>query len=185
MANPFKNSFLRLWRTCRAPQAQGRGNKLATSNLAPNSERNPNFFQGKSAGGFGLNSAQRFRPPPLRFGKTEKFSLHFLIFSRAFFSFKRKRKFFCGACPPYWRMFLLIREKRKRSISNRKRAKIFTPSEANGFPSGPSPQPPFYPVVSSAVLLGPFCPFAFRAEPDFFRRNWRPYFAKQNVPPKE
>ncbi len=33
--------------------------------------------------------------PTKRLSKTEKFSLHFLIFSRAFFSFKRKRKFFC------------------------------------------------------------------------------------------
>jgi len=69
----------------------------------------------------------RFRPPPLCFGgtKTEKFSLHFLIFSRAIFSFKRKRKFFCF-------VFLLFREKRKRSNLNRKKAKI------------PSPQPPSF-----------------------------------------
>ena len=73
------------------------------------------------------NNDVRFRPPPLRFGgtKTEKFSLHFLIFSRAIFSFKRKRKFICF-------VFLLIREKRKRSILNRKRAKI------------PSPRPPSF-----------------------------------------
>jgi hypothetical protein len=73
------------------------------------------------------NNDVRFRPPPLRFGgtKTDKFSLHFLIFSRAIFSFKRKRKFFCF-------VFLLIREKRKRSIFNRKRAKI------------PSPRPPSF-----------------------------------------
>ena len=80
------------------------------------------------------NNDVRFRPPPLRFGgtKTEKSSLHFLFFSRAIFSFKRKRKFFCF-------VFLLIREKRKRSIFNRKRAKI------------PSPRPPS------------FLPFCFHA----------------------
>lgn len=73
------------------------------------------------------NNDVRFRSPPLRFGgtKTEKFSLHFLIFSRAIFSFKRKRKFFCF-------VFLLIREKRKRSFLIRKRAKI------------PSPRPPSF-----------------------------------------
>ena len=65
-----------------------------------------------------LNKSVRFRSPPLRFGetKTDKFSLHFLIFSHTIFSFKRKRKFICF-------VFLLIREKRKRSNSNRKRAK--------------------------------------------------------------
>ncbi len=79
-----------------------------------------------------------FRSPPLRFGgtKTEKFSLHFLIFSRAIFSFKRKRKFFCF-------VFLLFREKRKRSILIRKRAKI------------PSPRPPsFLPFCFNARRAG-------------------------------
>jgi len=33
--------------------------------------------------------------PTKRLSKTEKFSLHFLIFSRALFSFKGKRKFLC------------------------------------------------------------------------------------------
>jgi len=40
--------------------------------LAPYSERNPNFFQRKSACGFGLNPAQRFRPPPLRYGEQNR-----------------------------------------------------------------------------------------------------------------
>jgi len=43
--------------------AERRGGRTTTSNLAPNSERNPNFFQGKSASGFGLNPTPRFRPP--------------------------------------------------------------------------------------------------------------------------
>jgi hypothetical protein len=90
-----------------------------------------------------LNNDVRFRPPPLRFGgtKTEKFSLHFLIFSRALFSFKRKRKFICF-------VFLLIREKRKRSILNRKRTKI------------PSPRPPS------------FLPFCFSGFARFFSAGW-------------
>ena len=68
------------------------------------------------------NNDMRFRLPPLRFGgtKTENFFLHFLIFLRAIFSFKRKRKFICF-------VFLLIREKRKRSNSNRKKQKFFPP----------------------------------------------------------
>ena len=89
------------------------------------------------------NKSVCFRPPPLRFGgtKTDKFSLHFLIFSRPIFSFKRKRKFFCF-------VFLLIREKRKRSILNRKRAKI------------PSPRP------------SSFLPFCFSGFARFFSAGW-------------
>jgi len=44
----------------------GAKNKIAFEAIlffAPNAERNPNFFQGKSASGFGLNPAPRFRPP--------------------------------------------------------------------------------------------------------------------------
>ena len=74
--------------------------------------------------------------PTKRLSKTEKFSLHFLIFSRVLFPFKRKRKFFCF-------VFLLIREKRKRSILNRKRAKI------------PSPRPPSF---------LPFCIYIFQSD---------------------
>ena len=75
--------------------AKRRGGRTTTYNLAPSIERNPNFFQGKSASGF-LNPAQRFRPPPLRYGKqNRKFSKHFFNRPLAKFFQLRKRKFFC------------------------------------------------------------------------------------------
>jgi len=81
--------------------------------------------QDNSIGAFPFASA------PLRQNKTEKFSLHFLIFSRPIFSFKRKRKFFCF-------VFLLIKEKRKRSILNRKMAKACPErSRTDSFPQTP------------------------------------------------
>ena len=59
------------------------------------------------------------------------------------FNYAHPKKFLIRKRKCFCFVFLLIREKRKRSILNRKRAKI------------PSPDPL------------PFCPFAFRASPDF------------------
>ena len=114
------------------------------------------------------NNDVRFRPPTLRFGrtKTEKFSLHFLIFSCAIFSFKRKRKFFCFVFP-------LRRELRKRSILIRKRAKIFTPYQALLWYSGRSPRPPsFLPFCFSgfARLEAFFSPVLFFVPTKLARR---------------
>ena len=115
----------------------------------------------------------RFRLPPRSLSrtslrgyggtKTEKFSLHFLIFSRPIFSFKRKRKFFCF-------VFLLIREKRKRSIFNRKRVKIFTPRLRSKF-AGRSPDPPS------------FLPACFLASPKFFQKPTLLLFIVTLAPP--
>jgi len=57
--------------------------------------RSSNLFRATISAVNGRNPPSVSAQPTERLSKTEKFSLHFLIFLCALFSFKRKRKFFC------------------------------------------------------------------------------------------
>ena len=93
----------------------------------------------------------RFRPPPPPAGgygkhKTEKFSLHFLIFSRTIFSFKRKKNSVCVSLSlkNCGNALFLIAKGQKFLPRTKLRFGI------RGVPPDPLP----------------FCSFAFRASPD-------------------
>ena len=107
--------------------------------------RSSNLFRATISAVNGRNPPSVSAQPTKRLSKTEKFSLHFLIFSRALFSFKRKRKFFCFD-------ILLTAEWRRRFPPQ---ALLRRADGAEGGSGGGNSAPPF-PASFSPPFLGVF-----------------------------